>query len=115
MTAATDSASTPLDTIEPGQTIRVTVAAEPRSAGARKTIERLMRRDPEHAKGLRRAQDLRRDRTNSYIRGNRLFHARPKAARVVRALPGRTWTMRLTADIVPDLRSVSELLKIEQA
>jgi len=87
MTAATERSSTQLDSIEPGQNVRITVEAEPRSAGARKTIERLMRRDAANAKGLRRAQGLRRDRTNSYIRGNRLFHARPKAARVVRALP----------------------------
>ena len=115
MTAATESKSTQLDSIEPGQNVRITVTAEPRSAAARKTIERLMRRDAENAKGLRNAQDLRRDRTNSYIRGNRLFHARPKAARVVRALPGRTWTMRLSADIVPDVRSVEGYLKVEQA
>ncbi|MEM0983066.1 MAG: hypothetical protein AAGI17_03845 [Planctomycetota bacterium] len=101
--------------IAPGQKIRLTVESQPRSEGARKTIERLMRRDPANAKGLRRAQDIRRDRTNSYIRGNRIFHARPKAARVVRALPGRSWEMPMNAAITPDLASVAEYLTIENA
>jgi len=101
--------------IASGQQIRLTVESQPRSEGARKTIERLMRRDPANVKGLRRAQEIRRERTNSYIRGNRVFHARPKAARIVRAQPGRTWEMALTADIRPDLASVGEYLKIENA
>ncbi|MEL6328399.1 MAG: hypothetical protein AAFR38_01950 [Planctomycetota bacterium] len=104
-----------IDQMQPGQRIRCTVSTQPKAEGARKTIERLMRRDPAHAKGLRRAQKLRGKRLNVYIRGNRRWVAREKAARVVRALDGRTWEMDLNPAIAADLKSVAAHLSIENA
>lgn len=104
-----------IDALSPGQQVRCTIAAQPRSEGARKTIERLMRRDPQAARGLRRAQQLRQRRMNAYIRGNRLWHSREKAARVVVAKPGRSWTMTVDPIITPELKSVAGYLAIEKA
>jgi len=92
---------------KPGQTITCTVKAEPRAEAAQKTIARLMRRDPENAKSLRHAQELRGKRLNRYIRGNRSWVAREKAAKVVRVETGATWSMPFTPELAADLNSVA--------
>lgn len=104
-----------IDAIAPGQTIRCTVAKSPRAKAPRDTIARLMRLDPANAKSLRRAQHLRLKRMHRYIRGNRLWSSREKAARVVRVADGASWQMPLTPAITPDLKSVADYLTIEQA
>jgi transposase InsO family protein len=99
-----------IDALTPGQSVRCAVAVEPTNAGARKTIERLMRRDPDNERGLRRAQDLRRKRMHSYIRGNRLYYSREKAARVVQPRLGHEWSMTFTPELAADLASVSRFV-----
>lgn len=98
-----------------GDRLTCTVKAEPRAAAATKTIERLMRRDPAAKRGLKRAQKLRADRMNAYVRGGRMWYARERPARVVRAVRGQTWTMVFTHDIAPDLRSVERYLDLKVA
>ena len=104
-----------IDSIAPGQPVRCTVTKAPRAAGARKTIERLMRLDPDNSKSLRRAQHLRLRRMNRYTRGNRLWSSREKAARVVRVDNGASWSLTVTPHIAPDLRSVAEYISVENA
>lgn len=104
-----------IDSINPGQTIRCTVAKEPQAKGHRDTIARLMRRDPENAKALTQAQAVRKRRLNVYVRGNRFWTSREKAARVVRVANGETWNMPFTPDLAADLRSVESYLTIESA
>lgn len=96
---------------KPGETITCTVMAEPRAEGAKKTIARLMRRDPSNTKSLRRAQHLRGRRLNRYIRGNRWWVAREKAARVVMVRAGETWSMPFTPELAADLNSVSRFIE----
>lgn len=104
-----------IDAIAPGQPVRCTVVKVPRAEGAKKTIARLMRRDPDNKRGLARAQHLRAKRMNRYIRGNRLWTSREKAASVVYVGEGKSWTMPYTPDIAPDLKSVAGYLTIENA
>lgn len=104
-----------IDSVKPGQTIRCTVAKEPKAQGPRITIERLMRRDPENKKALADAQAVRRRRKNVYVRGNRFWTSREKAAKVVRVTGGAAWQMPFTPDLAADLRSVEPYLKIETA
>lgn len=104
-----------IDTLSPGQTITCTVKAEPAAKGSRDTVARLMRRDPANIRALRRAQHLRKLRMHRYIRGNRLWTSREKAARVVQVRPGRSWSMPYTPDIAADLRSVAAYLDIQKA
>jgi ribosomal protein S21 len=104
-----------IDSIAPGQQIRCTVAKAPRAAGPRKTIERLMRLDPDNKRSLARAQHLRDRRMHRYIRGNRLWTSREKAARVVRVSDGAAWTMQLSPQIAGDLKSVATYLSVEKA
>ncbi|MEM7756290.1 MAG: hypothetical protein AAF297_11705 [Planctomycetota bacterium] len=104
-----------IDALNPGQSVTCTVAIEPTNDSARKTIARLMRLDPDNAKGLRRAQHMRSRRMNSYIRGNRLYHAREKAAKVVLPRKGRTWSMVFTPHLAPDLKSVSRFVDLSSS
>jgi hypothetical protein len=99
----------------PGQTIKCTINTAPRAAAPKMTISRLMRRDPAIAKGLRKAQDLRRRRMHAYVRGGRVWYDREKAARIARVAPGNSWTMPWTPELDADLASVSGYLTIENA
>ena len=104
-----------IDTLQAGQSVRCTIEKVPASKGGQDTIARLMRRDPDFKRGLARAQKLRADRLNVYIRGNRRWTSRETPAQVVRCVQGNAWTMPFTHDIAPDLASVEQNLKIEKA
>lgn len=104
-----------IDTLSAGAVLTCTIRSEPRAAAATKTIERLMRRDPAAKRGLKRAQKLRADRVNAYTRGGRMWYARERPARVVRAVKGQQWSMVFTHDIAPDLRSVAKYLDLKVA
>lgn len=104
-----------IDTLSAGETVNCTVERVPNNKGAIDTITRLMRRDPDIKRNLARAQSLRRRRMHSYIRGNRLWYSREKAARVARCEQGSTWSMPFSHDIAPDLASVVGYLKVEKA
>jgi len=94
------------DSFTAGENVVCTITAEPKNKAATDTIARLMRRDPEVSRRLRRAQRLRGKRMHSYIRGGKEWFAREKAARVVRVKTGEQWSMPFTHDIAPDLASV---------
>lgn len=111
--SATTAAPADPKTFAPGQVLTCVVQRDPRSHGEETTLERLMRRDPEHKRALRRAQRMRAQRLNVYIRGNRDWTSREKPARVVRAVKGATWTMEFTPDIANDLASVADCLSIK--
>lgn len=104
-----------LDQFKPGQTIRCTVIARPGNENRRQTIARLMRRDAQIKKGLRKAQEHRARTTRSYVRGGREWFIRQKASRLAHAEPGNSWTMPFTPELVPDLQNVAHLIKIEAA
>lgn len=104
-----------IESIAPGQAVRCTVTKAPRAKAPRDTIARLMRLDPANAKSLRRAQHLRLKRMHRYIRGNRLWSSREKAARIVRVADGASWQMPLSPSITPDLKSVAGYLTVEKA
>lgn len=104
-----------LDNVTPGQDLRITITSEPRAAGARKTIARLMRQDPSIKKALKNAQESRM--ANLYVRsrGKRPWAVRRKAARYARVATGESWTMRYIPQLASDLRSVSKYLEIAKA
>ncbi len=104
-----------IDTLTAGDTIKCTISRAPNNKGSRDTITRLMRRDPEIKRNLARAQRMRRQRMNAYIRGGRMWYAREKAAQIAQCEQGNAWSMRFTHDIAPDLRSVERYLSLEKA
>ena len=104
-----------LDTLKPGQAIKCTVKTLPRAAASRKTIERLMRQNPEVKKGLRRAYQKRVANWQTKNRGNRDWVMRVKSGKIVRCARGASWTMAFDLNLLPDLQSVEKNLTIAKA
>jgi len=104
-----------LDTLNAGDAVKCTIAKAPNKASATKTIERLMRLSPDNKQALAHAQHVRDQRKNVYVRGNRWWTSREKAARVVHCQTGASWTMPFTYQIKPDLASVADYLTFEKA
>jgi hypothetical protein len=104
-----------IDQLNAGQLITCTIAKAPKAEGATKTIARLMRRDPQNNKALRRGQKLRRDRMHAYTRGGRTWYDREKSSKIVMVREGEQWTMAFTHDIAPDLKSVESYLTLAKA
>jgi hypothetical protein len=102
-----------IDQFKPGQTIQCTVKRVPNAKAARDTIARLMRLDPENIKSLRAGQNHRKKANNPYIRGNRMWVARVKAAKVVRVDQDATWSMPFLPVVAPDLASVASYLDVK--
>ncbi|MFZ4573993.1 MAG: hypothetical protein ACOYN0_06325 [Phycisphaerales bacterium] len=104
-----------LSKFSPGQQVTCTVDKLPRTEDAEVTILRLMRRDLDNRRALRRAQTVRRQRMVVYNRGNRDWVSREKPAQVVQALPGNSWTMYFTQDTIGDLNSVAGYISVKSA
>jgi hypothetical protein len=104
-----------LTSLKPGQSIKCTVKAQPRTPDSRSTIERLMRQDAGAKRGLRTAQRKRAQRVVIYNRGNRDWVKRETCARIVTCAKGATWTMRFNVDLAQSLASVEKYLQVEPA
>lgn len=104
------------DVIQPGNTVTFTVTRAPRRAPQRKTIQRLMRMEGRIQKGLRDLARRRRQKDNRpYIRAGVIWVDRAKATKLTRVAPGETFTLRLTPQIIPDIRSVAPYLDAKAA
>ncbi|MHC4868139.1 MAG: hypothetical protein ACYTE2_00390 [Planctomycetota bacterium] len=97
--------------IEPSTTMTFTIVKAPKAESARKTLVRLMQMQTEVKKGLAMLK-VRRDREDNIkkIRGGRPWTSRAKAAKLVNVADGVTFTLRVTPQIVPDLKSVGKYL-----
>lgn len=104
-----------LATLKPGQKIRCTVLKTPMAQGDKKTIERLMRRDPSVARGLRKSHHIRQRTTVIYNRGNRDWVQRQKCGKIVRLVPGNSWACLYDISLLPEFKAVEKFLKIEAA
>ena len=100
------------DLLVPQKTVTFTITKPPRRPAERKTIERLMRMQPDVRKGMKALQRQRRQHDNvTYIRAGVRWTNRARATKLVRAVPGASFTLRLSPQIIPDLRSVEQYLK----
>jgi hypothetical protein len=104
-----------LDTLKPGQTIRCTITAAPRTEAGIDTLERLMRQEPSIKRGLRRAQRRRRQDMVVYNRGNRDWYKREICGKLVQARKGASWTMQYSLQILPELKSLAKYLQVKPA
>jgi hypothetical protein len=102
--------------IEPSTTMTFTIVKAPKAEAARKTLVRLMQMQPEIKKGLSMLK-VRRDREDNIkkIRGGRPWTSRAKAAKLVNVADGATFTLRVTPQIMPDLKSVGKYLSAAPA
>lgn len=96
--------------LAPTKTVTFTVRALPRTESQRKTLQRLMRLQPKAQRGLTRLADTRRRETPWTQRGGRLFARRKPVTKLVVPRVGVSFTLRLTAQILPDIRSVEKYL-----
>ena len=104
------------DPIAPLETLTFTVEKVPRRPAQRKTIERLMKMQPELQSGLRKIARKRRVHDNIVgIRAGRKWIQRVRATKVARVEQGKSFTLTLTPQIIPDLRSVEKFLKVAKA
>jgi len=100
-----------MSTLAPSTTVQFTVKAIPAEARRRQTIQRLMRMNSDVQGALDR---LKRERLRSgnrrTARAGRIWLARERCTRVVNVVPGATFTLRITPQIMGDVRSVEKYL-----
>ncbi|MCK4873672.1 MAG: hypothetical protein KAS72_13200 [Phycisphaerales bacterium] len=101
--------------VKAGDTIRCTVTKVPQRTDVVQTIQRLMRRDPENGRALRKSQHLRLVNLVVRTRGGRPWTERHRVGKVVRVALGEKWTMTAIPQIASDLRSVADFIEIEKA
>lgn len=99
------------DVLTPQKTVTFTITRMPRREAERKTIQRLMQMQPDVKRILGKLNTKRRLHDNNpYIRAGVMWVDRAKATRPARVEPGASFTLRLTPQIIPDLRSVEKYL-----
>ena len=104
------------DVIAPQKTVTFTVTRVPPRSAQRKTIERLMKMQPDMQRELKMRARRRRQQDNIVdIRAGRKWIHRVRASRLARAEEGQTFTLTLTPQIIPDVKSVQQFLKAEKA
>jgi hypothetical protein len=114
--STTKTSSAPsMGNFKAGQSIRCTITKTPRNAGGRKTLERLMRLEPGVVRGLKNAHRKRQQNLVVYNRGNRDWTKRESCGKIVKVEKGAAWTMRYSASLAPDLASIAECVKVENA
>ena len=103
------------DLIAPLNTVRFTINREPRRPAERKTIQRLMRMQPDIQRRLSKLATRRRLQDNRpYIRAGVEWVDRAKATKLTRVAAGETFTLTLTPQVIPDVKSVQRYLSVEK-
>jgi hypothetical protein len=95
-----------------GSTVTLTVIKAPAREAQRKTIQRLMRMQPHIQSGLERLSRRRRQKDNyKRQRAGRMWMVRSPMTRLTRVAPGESFTIFVSPQILPDLRSVAPFLE----
>jgi len=92
------------------KTLTFTIKAMPRTERQRKTLQRLMRLQPGVQRTLTKLATVRRRETPWTQRGGRLFARRKTPTKVVVPSVGATFTLRVTPQIIADIKSVERYL-----
>ncbi len=104
------------DLIAPLNTVTFTVKKVPQRSAHLKTISRLMNMQPESQRSLRSLAKRRRIHDNVVgIRAGRKWTNRVRTTKVTKVETGETFTLTLTAQIIPDLKSVEKFLSAAES
>lgn len=104
------------DAIAPLQQVTFTIKKAPDRVADRKTIRRLMRLQPEIQNGLKKLARRRRQTDNRpYIRAGVIWVDRKKTTKLTRIAAGETFTIFVTPQLLPDIRSVEKYLEAKAA
>ena len=103
--------------IAPGTTVTVKIVKRPRNAGARKTLVRLLSKDPAVIKENKRLKKVRKANETYSPRGGRwrIWESRLVKQRPVTGTVGEQGTFLATPDVLRDLRGVSSLVEVSAA
>ena len=104
-----------LDDIQVGQNIQVKVVKTPTNAAARKTIVRVLNKDPEAQQRAQTQRDIRDLHNKPTARGGREWISRIPVQPASKAETGETGTLRATYDVLRDLKSVERFVEVQAA
>ena len=97
--------------IKPGSTITVELTKTPRRDGARKTVLRLFRKDPAVARQQRKIH-RQRPSWEERTRGGNQWHHQMQSEPGVSTQVGAKYRIRATVDVIRDLASVADCVKV---
>ena len=97
--------------IAPGAEIALEIIANPRSAAAEKTLNRICAKDPEVAKN-HRWHKRNRPSWQDWIRGGKFWHHQMKSRPAAKVERGRVFNVRATVDVIRDIESVKNCVKV---
>lgn len=104
------------DLITPLKTVTFTITKTPSRVADRKTILRLMNMQGHIQRGLTALAKRRRVKDNiTYIRAGVEWVNRKRTTKLCRVAPGETFTLNITPQIMPDLKSVEKFLEASAA
>lgn len=103
--------------ITPGTTVTVKVVKEPNSAAARKTLVRLLSKDPEVVKENKRLKKVRKVNQTFSTRGGRwrVWEGRLVKQNPVAGNVGEAGTILASVDVLTDLKSVEKYVEVSAA
>ena len=102
--------------IAPKKNITFTVTSVPKRDAQIKTIQRLMRMQVHIQQGLRHLAIRRRQVDNvTTIRAGRPWTNRKKVTKLTPVQQGETFTLLITPQIIPDIKSVEKFLAAKTA
>ena len=102
--------------LAPSSTVTFTITTLPKNERGRKTLNRLMKMQPEVQKGLSMLARRRRQKdTVRTKRAGRIWINRKKPTALTRVEIGESFTLRVTPQIIPDIKSVAAYLEMKAA
>ncbi|MAD20673.1 MAG: hypothetical protein CMJ52_11105 [Planctomycetaceae bacterium] len=102
--------------LAPSSTVTFTITSLPKNERGRKTLNRLMKMQPEVQKGLSMLARRRRQKDNIPTkRAGRIWINRKKPTALTRVEIGESFTLRVTPQIIPDIKSVAAYLEMKAA
>jgi len=102
-----------LEDIKLGQKVHITVAKQPTNAAAKKTIARVLAKDPAIAREKQRREDVRREHKHFRTRAGRPWMVRPAKKPVVQGDRGDAGTVTVRYQELLDLKSVARFVEVK--
>ena len=99
--------------ISPGSTLHIKIVKSPSNAAAAKTLVRILNKDQDIARDLRRLRKIREKGLRTKTRGGRQWHVRMVKQHRIRGRVGESGTIRATLDVLRDLRRVTRFVEIQ--
>lgn len=97
--------------IKPGSWVNVTVKKEPRTHGGRKTLLRMLAKDPSVRKDRERMKKTRP--RGEHQRGGRMWQDYPPHLRPTTVQPGTTFRVKASLDVLKEMQSVAEYVELK--